>query len=234
MATISKTGTDNSDPQAKKMVRDWLLSQSKGPVDTKVLELYGGMGHVFDGCYTKIKTHMAFELRKVDRPTWIQGDNRVLLRSRVKGWDLYDLDAYASPWILANDICRMREDGRFTMAITDGIYRSLNLGSANGFVRQRIGLNGLANETGLITRWYWQIVELLMLDWERWGVKVIEAKHIKSNASRLIQYYGVVLEKNTKSALAIEPPAKANIIKPLVSPLSKGKIQIVAPKKKGK
>lgn len=196
--------TDNSDPQAKVLLRKWLLSEMKGPVDTSVLELFGGMGHIYDDCYTQVKKHMAFEIRKVDRPTWLQGDNRTLLRTRAKGWDMYDLDAYASPWQLANDICRMREDGKFAMALTCGVYRSLNTGCVNGFVRQRIGLNGLANETGLITRWYMQIIELLMLDWSRWGVTVKAAKHIGSEGSHLIHYFGVICEKGSNS-LATHP-----------------------------
>jgi len=202
--------TDNSDPHAKVLLRKWLLSEMHGNKDTKVLELFGGLGHIFDDCYTEVKKHMAFELRKVDRPTWLQGDNRTLLRNHAQGWDLYDLDAYASPWQLANDVCRMREDGRFTMALTCGLYRSLNTGSVNGFVRQRIGLNGMANETGLITRWYMQIIELLMLDWARWGVTVEKAKHIGSEGSHLIHYFGVVCTKDSSKATqkALTPGVK--------------------------
>lgn len=202
--------TDNSDPRAKVLLREWLLSEMNGPVNTSVLELFGGLGHIYDDCYTQVKKHMSFELRKVDRPTWLQGDNRTLLRTRAKGWDLYDLDAYASPWQLANDICRMREDGKFAMALTCGVYRSLNTGSVNGFVRQRIGLNGMANETGLITRWYMQIIELLMLDWARWGVTVKLAKHIGSDGSHLIHYFGVICEKNTKGATPMPPQTPAS------------------------
>lgn len=193
--------TDNSDPVAKVLLRRWLLKQLGGIENTRILELYGGLGHIYDEVpYTNAKKHMAFELRKVDRPTWLQGDNRTLLKTRAKGWDLYDVDAYASPWTLCNDICRMREDGRFAMAITCGIYRSLNTGSINGFVRQRIGLNGIANETGLITRWYFDIARWLMLDWQRWGVSVESAKYISSKGSHLIHYFGVVLNKDSAKA----------------------------------
>lgn len=194
--------TDNSDPAAKVLLRKWLLHEMGGSSNTKVLELFGGLGHIYDAVYTDppLKEHMAFELRKVERPTWLCGDNRTLLKQHAKGWDLYDLDAYASPWLLANDVCRMREDGTFAMALTCGIFRSLNTGSVNGFVRQRIGLNGLANETGLITRWYMDIIEWLMLDWQRWGVTVKKAKHIDSKSSHLIHYFGVIVEKDSSKA----------------------------------
>ena len=190
---------DNSDMVAKKMVREWLLGELGGAVNCNVLELFGGMGHVHDACYVAppVKKHLAFELRKVDRPTWLQGDNRTLLKTRVQGWDLYDLDAYASPWQLANDICRMRTPGRFAMALTCGMYRSMNTGVMTGFVRQRVGLNGLGTHEGggLTTRFYGDIVRMLMKDWERYGVKVHKAKHIDSVGSRFIEYYGVLAEK---------------------------------------
>lgn len=214
--------TDNSDPRAKVLLRQWLLDQVGGPKKAAVLELFGGLGHIFDDCYTQVPKHMAFELRKVDRPTWLQGDNRTLLKNKVNdGWNLFDLDAYASPWTLANDICRMREDGRFAMALTCGIYRSLNTGSINGFVRQRIGLNGIGNETGLITRWYFDIIRILMNDWARWGVSIEEAKYIGSQGSHLIHYFGVVVNKDSSKAtepMTIPAPSKKLSVKKTVKP----------------
>ncbi len=186
---------DNSDMKAKILIREWLLEQMGGAINCSVLELYGGMGHVFDQCYTEVPKHMAFELRKVDRPTWVQGDNRMLLKTNAQGWDLYDVDAYASPWLVANDIMRLREPGKFALAITDGVARSLCTNQINGFVRQRIGLNGMAQETGLLHRWRADIVKWLMLDWERFGVKVLEAKYIPSIYSQWIHYYGVTCIK---------------------------------------
>lgn len=227
--------TDNSDPVAKILLRQWLLDECGGAENTAVLELFGGMGHIYDACYAKpqVKKHMAFELRKVNRPTWLQGDNRTLLKNNVQGWDLYDLDAYASPWTLANDICRMRDDGVFAMALTCGIYRSLNTGHANGFIRQRIGLNGIANETGLVTRWYPNIIEWLMLDWERWGVTVKKAKHIGSVGSHLIHYFGVIVEKD--SSKATEKPSampQAVVKKGLALPVPPSKKTVMKAKAK--
>lgn len=187
--------TDNSDLEAKQMIREWALNKVGGPKKASVLELYGGMGHIYDACYTEVPKHMAFELRKVNRPGWIQGDNRTLLRTRVNGWNLYDLDAYASPWMLANDICRMRDPGKFVMVFTCGIFRSLNTGTLNGFVRQRVNLNGMTNLHTLISRFYMDIIEYLMLDWSRWGVEVLEAKHIRSAMTHKVHYFAAEVKK---------------------------------------
>jgi hypothetical protein len=193
---------DNSDPKSKIVLRQWLLKEMGGAPNTRVMELYAGMGDMYDSVYTDVKKHIGFELRKVDRPTWLQGDNRTLLKTRVNGWDLYDLDAYASPWQLANDICRMREPGRYAMALTCGMNRSLCTGVINGFIRQKIGLKGMGHGVGLLYRWYFDIARWMMLDWEQHGVKVIKAKHIDSTATNWIHYFGVIVEKSAPPATA--------------------------------
>lgn len=80
------------------------------------------------------------------------------------------------------------------MAITDGILRSLNTGVVNGFVRQRIGYNGMP-PSGLLTRWYDDIVKWLIEDWKRYGITVLEAKMMKSKNSHLVTYYAMTVEK---------------------------------------
>lgn len=188
--------TDNSDIQGKKMVRDWCMEKVGGAANCSVLELYGGMGHVHDHCYVNppVKQHMAFELRKVDRPTWVCGDNNILIRKHVQGWDLYDIDAYSNPWIMGKLICKLRDPGRFTMAMTCGVIRGLNTGTTNGYVRQTCGYNGMPN-SGLLTRFYEDIVQLMVADYYQHGVKLISGKKIKSRGSHVVTYYGLYLEK---------------------------------------
>lgn len=187
--------TDNSDLEAKVLLREWLLQELGGAANCKVLELYGGLGHIYDACYTGVADHLAFELRKVPRKGWLQGDNRVLLTKYAKGWDLYDVDAYADPWRLAASVMRLTDQERFGVAITDGILRSLNTGVVNGFVRQRIGYNGMP-PSGLLTRWYTDIVKWLIADWHRYGITVESARRIKSKNSHLVTYYGLIVHKN--------------------------------------
>jgi len=196
---------DNTDPEGKVAIREFLLSRLGGAVNCNVLELFGGEGMIHDACYTTAKKHMAFDLRASKRPTWVQGDNRSLLKDRAKGWDLYDLDAYGNPWILANDICRLREDGEFALAITCGIWRGFIAGNVPKFVAQRVNLTSVVTKNRVpIHKFYPDIVKWLMLDWERWGVKVVDARYTRSLFSHQIHYYGVVLKKD--SFLATEKP----------------------------
>lgn len=192
-----KSSTDNSDIEGKKMIRDWCMKQHGGPAKTRVLELFGGLGHVYDHCYAQpgLAAHTAFELRKVDRPTWIAGDNRILLPKYIgKGWDLFDLDAYSNPWILAANICRLRAPGKFTFAVTCGIIRGLNTGTTNGYIRQASGYNGMP-DSGLLTRFYEDIVKCCANDWLKYGVTIKEAVKTRSIGSHLVTYYGFALEK---------------------------------------
>lgn len=200
MAAKKKTwhtwkSTDNSDLEGKKLLRDWALKSLGGATNCKVLELCGGEGHIFDACYTKVKGHMAFDIKPSNRPTWLRGDNRMLLQTRAKGWDLYDLDVYANPWILAKDIMRLRDPGKFAVVVTCGIDRSLALGNVSGFIKKAIGINGLAFNVGLLIRWREDIVRWLVAGWVENGVKVLEAKKYKSAFSKECMYYGFILEK---------------------------------------
>lgn len=198
---VFKESTDNSDIEGKRMVRNWCMAQSGGAKKTKVLELFGGLGHVHDACYVNppVAAHMAFELRKVDRPTWVAGDNRILLPKYVnQGWDLYDLDAYSNPWILGLNVCRLRKPGKFTFAITCGIIRGLNTGKTNGYIRQVSGYNGLP-DSGLLTRFYDEVVKCCVNDWRKYGVNILKGVRIKSKGSHLVSYYGFLLEKKVQS-----------------------------------
>ena len=191
--------TDNSDLEGKKMIRDWCMDHFGGASKTRVLELFGGLGKVHDACYTHppVASHTAFELRQVDRPTWVAGDNRILLPKYVnKGWDLFDLDAYSNPWILALNICKLRKPGPqpFTFAVTCGLIRGLNTGKTNGYVRQATGYNGLP-DCGLLTRFYDDVVKCCVNDWRKHGVQVHKGVKIHSKGSHLVTYYGFLLSK---------------------------------------
>lgn len=117
-----------------------------------------------------------------------------MLKTRCSGWNLYDVDAYGSPWQVCGDIHRLREGGRYGLAITDGFRRVLNSGTLPQFIRQKTGYNGMPNNM-LLGRWYHEIVQLLLEDWKRYGVKVEKAKKIVAQGNYRMAYYGMVVTK---------------------------------------
>lgn len=192
---------DNTDPEGKIAVRNYLLNTQGGPSNCNVMELFGGEGFLYDSCYTQVKKHIAFDLRAIDRPGWVKGDNRILLKSRVNGWDLYDVDSYGNPWILCNDICRMRDDGIFSMAVTCGMYRVFTTGTVPKFILQSANLGDVITKNNIsIAKFYKDIIRLLILDWQKWGVKVLEAKYTNSKHSNFVNYFGFVLQKDSFTA----------------------------------
>ena len=193
----------SSDTKSKLMIREWLIKELGGIEKLNVLELFGGAGLMYESLYTKCKKHMAFDLLHVDRPTWIRGDNRMLLATRAQGWDLYDLDAFSNPWLLANDICRLREDGVFGMAMTCCASRSFQCGGVIPYMRRVSGINQLdTSHNSLLYRWYFDVIEEVMRDWSKWGVTIKQAKYMHSQNARYTNYYAVVVEKKTVDVMS--------------------------------
>lgn len=187
---------DNNNPEHKIALREWLLQRLGGAEECAVLELFGGYGVLHDACYTKVKQHLAFDQKKINRPTWLQGDNRVLLQTRVQGWDLYDLDAYALPWQLAYDINRMRSPGVYGFALTCGMPRPFCAGKIHPFIRKKAGLGGMDFEgCGILYRYYEDIICIMIHDWwTMYGVRVIEGKKMDSDTFKTA-YFAMLLEK---------------------------------------
>jgi len=188
--------TDNSDFEGKVQLRQWLLDQLGGVKKLGVLECFGGEGHLHDACYTQAKKHMAFELRAMPhRPTWISGDNQILLEKHVQGWDLYDLDAYASPWYMAHSVCRLRGPGRFGIVATCCTNRTLRAGNMMGYERFASGYGKLPNSP-LLVRFYDDIIRCVVNEWFRFGVQFEKGKRLRSAArSSPTRYYAFVLNK---------------------------------------
>lgn len=169
--------TDNSDVGGKIAVREWALARVGGARRARVVELFGGEGVLHDLCYREVARHVSIEKRAIPGPNRLVGDNRALLPRLVNdgdGWNLFDADAYANPWLVLADVCRLRAPGRFAFVATCGIGRSLKTGLANTYVRRRIGLRGV-RPSGLLIRWYDDIVRWILADWRRFGARVTAA-----------------------------------------------------------
>jgi hypothetical protein len=195
---------DNTDKLAKIAIRRWALEQAGG-AKARVLELYGGKGVMYDACYTNVAKHLAFDVKPIERDTWLQGDNRVLLPHYVNdGWTLYDADAYNNPWQILSDVCRLRHKGRFVLVATCLVHFPLQ-GNLDTAGRQRGGLNkfmryvtgyGSLPAVPLLSRFYWDIVRQVFGHWRSYGVSVLAAKHVHARAAASVNYYALVAEKS--------------------------------------
>jgi hypothetical protein len=185
---------NSGDIASKARIRNWAVEQLGGKKKTRVLELFGGEGVMHDRCYVGVDKHLAFDIRKIDRPTWLHGDTRVLLPIHVNdGFNLYDADAYTLPWVSLADVCRLRKPGAFIVVATDGTLRGLK-SNANGYLRKVSGLNDL-KDNRLAIRWHDDIVRWVVQDWERFKTKPKACVRLRSIRS-WAWYYGIVLEKH--------------------------------------
>jgi hypothetical protein len=192
------TPTDNSDFEGKVNLRYGMLSLLGGAANCTVLEAFGGEGHLYDACYTGVKDHIAFELRSIKRPGWIQGDNKILLPKYVAkngGWNLYDLDAYSNPWPLASMVAKLRPSGVFGMVMTCCVSRTLATANLEPYFRKVSGANNLP-DTGLFVRYYDDLIELAVSDWAQYGVTVIDGRRARSKKmGAKTRYYSFLVEK---------------------------------------
>ena len=189
----SRFRKNSGDVQSKARIRDWAVEQLGGKKKTKVLELFGGDGVMHDRCYVGVAEHLAFDIRKIDRPTWLHGDARILLPQHVNGgFNLYDADSYTLPWVALADICRLRHPGKFAVVATDGTLRGLK-SNANGYIRKVSGLNDL-KDNRLAIRWHDDIVRWVVQDWSRFKIKAHSCVRLRSIRS-WAYYYSMILTK---------------------------------------
>jgi len=188
---------DNTDFQMKINIRHLVVTMLGGIKECSVLEAFAGEGHIYDACYTKAIDHIAFDIKSIKRPGWIQGDNNILLPKHINGgYNLYDLDAYSDPWTLAAEVARLRDSGIFGMVLTCSQTRNLHAGNLSPYMRRASGYGHLPKNP-LVARYYDELIELCVSDWARHGVKVLRGWRARSNAFlSKTRYYGFLLDKS--------------------------------------
>ena len=114
--------SDNTDRGEKVTIRHRLLSMIENP---SVLECYAGEGKIYQACYHGLP-YLGIDSKPIrDGRPLITIDNRKYLRSAdLTPFNVFDLDAYGSPWhqfliILRRRCLSPRE--RIAVALTDGL-----------------------------------------------------------------------------------------------------------------
>lgn len=127
--------------------------------DARVFDAYAGQGAMHAAVWSKAASYVGCDLELVrDRRTAFVADNRRVLRALdLERFNLFDLDAYGSPWEQALIIAtnrRVRAGERIGFAITEGSALKLKLGGMPAALKAIAGVSGtpagLARETGAI------------------------------------------------------------------------------------
>jgi hypothetical protein len=188
--------TDNGDPEAKFMVRRQALAWA--PEKPAVLEAYAGEGHMFRGVWkAAVGRHLGMDVR-FRRPDgdpngkcW-RGDNFQLIKQAMAyaPWDIVDLDAYANPWPLLRQVCKMAAARPLIVTATCTLERTMQTGGSD-FTCAIAGAN--LTYTGIMSRWYDDIIRWA-LAWCQGGTKVqaVECKRLHSIAASSSTMYYVI------------------------------------------
>lgn len=133
--------SDNTDNGEKIIIRKKLLEQLQNP---SVLECFAGHGHIWRECYTGLP-YLGLDLKPIkDQRNILQIDNRKFLRSAdLSPFNLFDIDAYGSPWHQFLIIMNRRKiipGEKIAIAITDGLTFKMSMSDCPIGLKKYIGI----------------------------------------------------------------------------------------------
>jgi hypothetical protein len=127
---------------AKAELREWLLERLPG---ARVLDCYAGV----DGEMHARVWHRVAEYTGIDRRIRVQSDGRrrlvgntlrLLGQIDLSAYDVFDVDAYGSPWEALREIgARRRFTGEVGFALTDGTQAKAKFGVMSGLMAELLG-----------------------------------------------------------------------------------------------
>lgn len=192
------TKTDNSSVDLKLGIRRWVASQIDG---WSVLDLYcGASGEMYKGIWHK--AHRYFGTDKYSphslAPTARMSAEMATQSLNLDEFNIFDVDCYASPWIVARRILRRRGPGRFGLILTNGESRGLRNGTTNEIVRVTLGVSGLS-DLRLLGR-YQELVNGLMIRslGEINGIRLTRGawSTLRKVAGNEMYYIGLIVDKS--------------------------------------
>jgi len=155
---------DNSFLGGKIALRRSLL---EGVPDPSVLDLFCGSGTIYSSVYRdRVAQYTGVDSVKVhDRDLCELQDNASwVLSNDIGAYNVFDLDAYGSPWLLALKIAEKVGRRPWVLFATDGSFQHLSRTSDNRIARSILGIPKRMTVPGL-GRWYMHqmagILELL-------------------------------------------------------------------------
>lgn len=187
-----KQQTDNSNTELKVEVRRRTFDRIEDPV---VLDLYCGTGVMYKHVWSKADGYLGTDRdnpHDLDRTIKISAELAVA-NLDLRPFNIFDVDCYSSPWIVARRILRKVTPGRFGLTMTSGEDRGLKNGHSNEIIRSTLGLSHFS-DLRLLGR-YQKLINKLMIKslLELPGIKPVYGAI--AYTKRNIAYIGLVLDK---------------------------------------
>lgn len=152
------------------------------PKKANVLDLFCGRGEIYKRVYKgNVQFYLGIDNVKIHDPNICRlSKNTVFVaHNDINRFNVFDLDAYGTPWLLLYLILKKKLLGDITIFITDGLILSQKL---HGKVTRNVSATEHIPRYMIIpaiNRWYIDIFATMLLDVEsRYGWKTVTAKYI--------------------------------------------------------
>lgn len=187
-------GRDNSNVELKVAVRRAVASEIE---HWRVLDLYcGSHGLMYREIWHQAESYLGTDK---DMPHALAPTLRIRAELASQHFDLdsfnvFDVDCYDSPWLIARRIVRRRGPGRFALILTTGESRGLRSGSANELIRSTLGLSKFS-DLRLLDRYRYVVWGVMLRSLIESAAGVSCVKLVRGETGRFMQYYGLLLDK---------------------------------------
>ena len=196
MSKFNGTKTDNAKINAKIDLRNNILNLFE---EKKVLEVFCGSGEMYRDVWHVADSYTGVDIKKqFDERNTICGDAlKVVSTIDIDNYNIFDIDAYGSPYEVLNVILNRYQGGskRLAFILTDGINMDLKMGRICKGVRSIIDIDShilkkANNIHGMI------IEDVVSCVAGRMGAKVIHKQFAKGVTGAAMRYYAFVLERD--------------------------------------
>lgn len=190
--------------EAKVSVRRHVLEEI-GAENAAVLDCFAGAGHMHRAIWSKASSYTGVDERFFfDQRTAFVADNRILLRSiDLTPFNVFDLDAYGSPWEQALIIAKRRPTkpgSRIGIVLTEGSSLSLQFGFLPSELSQ---ITGIPSKAAGVSRSKPEIMERAIVGLAKlMGCRVVRRWQALGKSGARLLYIGLVLEALTPLASA--------------------------------
>lgn len=186
---------------AKRELREWLIEGMPGNRPLAVLDAFCGPGAMYSACYeglAKLYVGVDKEWFRDGRLCYV-GDNRRIVRALdLSRFNLFDLDAHASPWDMAWLIAKLRPLAAgevIGFAMTDASKRTFNRATMSRTLADLAGLSRVPPALFLERTLHAAILGLA----DRMGGTVIAAKQAKGRTASEVRYLAVLIRGHAQT-----------------------------------
>ena len=185
--------TDNANIEKKADIRKSLVNDI---ATSRVLEVYCGSGVMHDMLWHEAMDYVGIDkLKFFDSRKTICGDaEKALSLIDVNDFNVFDIDAYGSPYEVLDAITRKYTlSGGVSFIITDGIQIDLRMGKICAGLRRFIDFKGkrLRNAHMMHDDYIQKIVDLCA---NRLQGRVVSSRFLKGSKGSGMRYYGFRVE----------------------------------------